>query len=769
MFQLNQRLSLPELSSKLGLDAPNQPEPLFAVDAVIKGGMGECARLTHVSSEKVFALKIIQADGLSSEDSFERFRREVQMWSTAASCEAVLDVYAVIKVNALPCVCTKWMDGGDLKKYLSRDDSRFFFSVIDRILAALESVYKRYAIIHRDLKPGNILMDSALRPHLADWGLARAVGKAVEHIGRSSDAQNAVVALTGTGDFLGTLVYAAPEQILDASSVDHRADMYSLGCILYEWEVGRLPFHEKTWEETRQKILECPAPTFGGLFKRTKFGTESIVAKLLAKEPKARYQSYSEIREALRQVANSRGCSYELAAAKLRAEMPLVGSDEIGTKQFEYAATGSTGYGVVDLKQLEPYLKEVDVLCGLGEWKKAHDILIQVYIPEMFRRFPDFEGHQATAVNLALCLSNMGRRSDALTVLDSIIEAKHKPGAYFVNRSLLLNQLGRDAEAAACAREGLHYVPKDIDLLGNLTLALTAQNMFTDALPIAEQRLRIQKDVHSLDEIGLVHLGLAKPIADKDWPSAVKHLGKAVRFLTEAKQLNPRYLSARFNLASAWFRLENYAKSSEEVSEIANLRIEKNWAELGAVRHAECLNRVAAFQQCVEFCDKWLREVPDSVGLQRVRAETIVDAFCIGKEKDGKRIVEGSSLQFFTDVVEDKKRATASDFRYFARLKEWMGEIDTAFELLHQAERIEPESWEVPFNRGVFFWRMGELRTALKHAVRVSELGPWCPQPIRLLATIQDSCGMRDQASENDKRAENLTQQRKQALAAVAP
>jgi tetratricopeptide (TPR) repeat protein len=255
---------------------------------------------------------------------------------------------------------------------------------------------------------------------------------------------------------------------------------------------------------------------------------------------------------------------------------------------------------------------------------------------------------------------------------------------------------------------------------------------------VAQKRLSCRRDVHSLEELAGIHIDIGRKSEDLDWPHATSEFATAIRLLNDAKSLNPRYLSARLTLAKAWFCLEDFGTASEELGSIQS---EKWNVELRATMYAECLNRTALFEQCVAFCDKRLKEWPDSAGLKRIRAETMVDAYVIGKEKDGVRIVEKSSLEFFIGIVGNSERRTPSDFRYLARLREWMGDANTALELINGAEALEPEHWANSFNRALFYWHLGDLKSALHNGQQACALGPWRPQTWKLVAVLQDSRG----------------------------
>jgi serine/threonine protein kinase len=762
MFSEGQQLDLPDLAHSLGL-----PTLQFTVGKLIRGGMGVCVQITHGSSGKVFALKLINEASLASDLAFRRFLEEVKLWRTASSCNAVVQVLSVFRLNEIPCVCSEWMEGGDLGRYLERRDEVFFYRCIDRILGGLEWVYTNYGIIHRDLKPSNILLDRDLNSYIADWGISRALSLPAEANSTNRKPSQSPAPLTQTGGFIGTVMYSAPEQIIGSKEIDHRADIYSIGCMLFEWETGAPPFTAATPEKVAYHHLQSPVPRVGGFLKRSRFGVQGIIARCLQKKPGDRYETYATLRSALRVCAKSRGIEFTPFTPIARESMPLVGSGELQRNGFRNPVVGSDGNAVVEWESVLPYLKEASLLCNVGEWRKAHDILIRLYVPEMFASSPDHEWHQEIATNLGLCLLKLDRATDAINVFTTISPAERKSSEYFVNFSLALLQAQRHPEAESVAREGLELYSNDFDVLGNLGIALRFQGRREEALEVAQKRLSGRRDVHSLEELAGIHIDIGRELEDRDWPRATSEFATAIRLLDEAKNLNPRFLSARLTLAKAWFCLDDFGAASEELGDI---QFDKGTEELRATMYAECLNRTGLFEQCVAFCDKRLKESPDSVGLKRIRAETLVDAYVIGKEKDGVRIVENSSLEFFVGIVGDSKRRTASDIRYLARLREWTGDTKAALELIDKAEQLQPDEWANSFQRAMFYWHMGDLKSALEHGHKASTLGRWRPQTWRLVAAIQDSLGENTEAKVNRDGAEQVEQARisaaQQAVAA---
>lgn len=251
--------------------------------------------------------------------------------------------------------------------------------------------------MHRDLKPANILLDEHRDAFVADWGLGRL--RTRPELTKHGDPKQSDVSLTGTGQAVGTVGYSAPEQILGMKDIDHRSDMYSIGCVLYLWEAGHLPFLGRTWEEIAEQHVRRPVPRLGGFLRRSKFGIASIVERCLEKNRENRFETYAALRTELRRIAKTRGVLYEPYQVKLRYQLPLVGNQEVRSRGFNGTIIGSKGYGVVPMKNVEPFLREAEVLLELNEHQKAQDILKRLFIPDLMSESPDEPYHQRIAVD----------------------------------------------------------------------------------------------------------------------------------------------------------------------------------------------------------------------------------------------------------------------------------------------------------------------------------------------------------------------------------
>lgn len=302
-FKQNQLLQIPELAAHVGLIAPE-----FRVDAILRGGMGECIRV--VQGQKAFALKVIQKDLVEDSEAWERYLRELRLWTTLSACDGVVEALCILRINGVPMVCSQWMQGGSLRRHLKNRSPDFFFSVMARIVGTLRWAYDHHNILHRDIKPDNILLNESGLAFVSDWGLARPLTAEAGH--RPTAVQrDAPPALTQAGSFLGTVYYASPEQLLGAAALDHRTDIYSLGCMMYEWETGACPFTGTTAEEVRLKhLFERPAPV-AGLLRKSAFGADHAIRACLEKDPGNRLPDYAALDLALAESAKDRGIPYQ--------------------------------------------------------------------------------------------------------------------------------------------------------------------------------------------------------------------------------------------------------------------------------------------------------------------------------------------------------------------------------------------------------------------------------------------------------------------------
>src|SRR5262245_27681025 len=199
-----------------------------------RGGMGVVYRAMQKRLERQVALKVL-APELAHDTGFrERFERESHL---AASIDHpnIIPIYEAGEAEGVLFIAMRYVEGIDLKARLERDQRLgpdFTLNMLGQVAAALDTAHAK-GLIHRDIKPGNIVIASGIDAHGSDHVYLTDFGIAKHAASRAG--------LTRTGHFVGTLDYAAPEQI-EGRTLDGRTDVYALGCVLYQCLTGKLPF-----------------------------------------------------------------------------------------------------------------------------------------------------------------------------------------------------------------------------------------------------------------------------------------------------------------------------------------------------------------------------------------------------------------------------------------------------------------------------------------------------------------------------------------------
>lgn len=253
-----------------------------------EGGVGEVFRARHLRTGQVAAIKRILPAALAQPTALARFRREAAVGGELDHPN-IVKTLEVLETDGRPAIVMEFVPGGSLADRLEREPALAPEEVRRlgiEICAALEHAWER-KLVHRDLKPANILLGADGRAKLGDFGLVHAAHGA------------SMTALTQSGVVMGTLDYMAPEQAGDASGVDIRADLYSLGCTLYHAATGLVPFDADT---PIRKILahqsQPPVPLRRAA-PRVPADLAAVIERLMAKDPAARFQTPAEAAAAL--------------------------------------------------------------------------------------------------------------------------------------------------------------------------------------------------------------------------------------------------------------------------------------------------------------------------------------------------------------------------------------------------------------------------------------------------------------------------------------
>jgi serine/threonine-protein kinase len=260
--------------------------------SVGRGGMAEVFLARDVLLDRPVVLKVLFPEFATDPSFVERFRREAQA-AANLSHPNIVAVYDWGTLNNTYFIAMEYVAGTTLADLLKEKGSLSPSQASDialEVASALGFAHEN-GVVHRDIKPGNILISNSGQVKVADFGIARALGAAVED------------GLTQTGSVMGTATYLSPEQAQGAQP-DPRSDLYSLGVTMYEMVAGKAPFVGDTpVAVTYQHVHAMPTPLHD-LKADVSLDFEAIVAKCMAKSPKRRYESASALRDDIRRSIN---------------------------------------------------------------------------------------------------------------------------------------------------------------------------------------------------------------------------------------------------------------------------------------------------------------------------------------------------------------------------------------------------------------------------------------------------------------------------------
>lgn len=247
--------------------------PFELLDKVGEGGMGVVYRARYVGNNRQVAVKLIPEEINSDSVLLARFERELEVLKQlhhpnivqcfGGRCESKQRYYAM-----------EFVPGGTLAEYLADRKQISWERVTDfaiQMCSALQHAHE-HGVIHRDIKPGNFLLTKSGHLKLSDFGLASVVAE-----GR----------LTAAGRTVGTILYMAPEQIRGIA-VTHRADLYALGCVLFEMLSGFTPYSGTSAAEVLQRHLKDPIPHVSRRVLDCPSELDQLICELLGKEPEDR-------------------------------------------------------------------------------------------------------------------------------------------------------------------------------------------------------------------------------------------------------------------------------------------------------------------------------------------------------------------------------------------------------------------------------------------------------------------------------------------------
>lgn len=278
------------------MDLPKNPTDEFPFEierAIGQGSMGAVLLAREANLDRKVAIKVLRPDfldRLSEEAAAEASRRFLQeaRASAAFSHPGIVTIHRLGNVDGLSYIAMEWVDGDDLQSLIRRHAPLDVSEVTEigvQLLDALGTAHD-HDVIHRDVKPGNVMVQPDGQVKLTDFGIA--------HV------KDSELVKTQAGEILGTPVYASPEQLLERE-VDARADLFSVGVILYEMLTGQLPFDGSNLASVATKIVNEEAPRVSSQNATVPDELDAVIHRAMAKTPSRRFASADEMRSFLEQ------------------------------------------------------------------------------------------------------------------------------------------------------------------------------------------------------------------------------------------------------------------------------------------------------------------------------------------------------------------------------------------------------------------------------------------------------------------------------------
>ncbi|MBO9310452.1 MAG: SUMF1/EgtB/PvdO family nonheme iron enzyme, partial [Chloroflexi bacterium] len=265
----------------------------YRIEGLIgRGNMAEVYRAFNPDLSQYVAIKVIHPMRLDDPEAVARLRQEARA-AASLSHPNILRVFDFDEQGGLSYMVTELIQGETLAKRIAAAPNGLPLSEVRRwfvqLCAALDYAHQR-GVIHRDVKPSNIMITADERLVLTDFGLARLAGSEK---------------LTATGYTTGSPAYMSPEQIEGAADLSHLADIYALGCVLFELLTGRTPFIGSNASIIIKHLSELP-PSPSAFVQDLPKGVDAVVLRALSKNPQDRFARASEMAEAFEAALDGR-------------------------------------------------------------------------------------------------------------------------------------------------------------------------------------------------------------------------------------------------------------------------------------------------------------------------------------------------------------------------------------------------------------------------------------------------------------------------------
>ena len=260
------------------------------LDSIGAGGMGQVYKARHRRMKRVVALKVLPSSVTKNSEAVQRFEREVEAAAKLVHQNVVV-AYDADEADGIHFLVMEFVDARDLAETVRHDGPLPVAKAIDYVLQAARGLEYAHSqgIVHRDIKPSNLVLDKSETVKILDMGLARFE----QEVGPRSST--AAATLTHTGQAMGTIDYLPPEQAEDTHGVDHRADIYSLGCTLFYLLTARPVYEGDTPMIKMLAHREADIPSLCQARGAVPERLDRAFQRMVAKRPDDRHSSMGQV------------------------------------------------------------------------------------------------------------------------------------------------------------------------------------------------------------------------------------------------------------------------------------------------------------------------------------------------------------------------------------------------------------------------------------------------------------------------------------------
>ena len=262
------------------------------------GGMGEVYAAQDTRLDRKVALKVLHAEVAANRDRMERFIREAKS-AAALSHPNIAQIFEIGEHDGTHFIAMEFIDGVTLREKIHREHTPVW-KLLRHLQHVAEGLAKAHAagIVHRDLKPDNIMITHDGHAKILDFGLAKLIETTTPPQSDSSEAPTAMLPpqYSTPGVIMGTVGYMSPEQAQGrVNEIDHRSDIFSFGCLLFETVTRRKPFEGKDTLDSLHNTAYAATPNVKEWNPDAPDDLQRIIRRCLAKDPDRRYQSIKEV------------------------------------------------------------------------------------------------------------------------------------------------------------------------------------------------------------------------------------------------------------------------------------------------------------------------------------------------------------------------------------------------------------------------------------------------------------------------------------------